>query len=59
MDIVLTSALVILIVGCVVGYSVRAKTGQSRDDVLTADRRREAIIPARTKDCLFLPQVVP
>ena len=30
MDIVLTSALVILIVGCVVGYSVRAKTASDR-----------------------------
>jgi hypothetical protein len=33
--------------------------GQSRDDVLTAVRRREAIIPARIWDCSFLLQVVP
>jgi hypothetical protein len=33
--------------------------GLSRDDVLTATRRREAIIPARTRDCLLLLRVVP
>jgi len=32
--------------------------GQSRDDALTAFRRREAIIPARTKDELFLLPVI-
>jgi len=33
--------------------------GQSRDDALTAVRRREAIIPARTWDCSCLLQVAP